>query len=191
MRWPLRYQILFPFALVLLGTIAAVSALNAVLAAGRTHRQIEEQLQGVAATLADSTFPLTDLVLRQVHGLSGAEFLFTDLSGNILASSSQFHLSLSAKPAVVENSHQLRLGPPVEIGGERYFEMTLAMKGRGQQEPGQLHILYPEGFWQEARSEAICAAAGGRRHRARGHRAGGPGDFESIDCDPLSNSARR
>ena len=81
MRWPLRYQILIPFALVLLGTIAAVTALNAVLAAGRAQRQIEDKLQGIAATLADSAFPLNDLVLRKMRGLSGAEFVFTDLNG--------------------------------------------------------------------------------------------------------------
>ena len=157
MRWPLRYQILIPFTLVLLGTIAAVSACNAVLAARRAHRQIEEQLQGIAATLADSTsnFPLNDWVLRQVHGLSGAEFVFTNLAGNVLAASSQLPYRADNPSAVVENSQQLRLGPPVEIGGQRFFEMTLAMKGRGQQPPGRLHILYPEGVWQEARRDAI------------------------------------
>src|SRR4029078_9091120 len=91
MRCRLRYQMLIPFTLVLLGTIAAVSACNAVLASRRAHRQIEEQLQGIAARLAasTSTFPLNDWVLRQVHGLSGAEFVFTNLAGNVLAASSQ------------------------------------------------------------------------------------------------------
>ncbi len=153
MRWPLRYQILVPFAVLLLGVICAVSALNAWLATQRTKNQIEEQLQGIAATLADSSFPLTDMVLRQMHGLSGAEFLLTDVNGRALATSGLALLTVGASPAV-EDSQQLRLGPPVTVGDQRYFEMVLAIRGRGQQPAGRLHILYPEKFWLEARSEA-------------------------------------
>ena len=155
MRWPLRYQILIPFALVLLGTIAAVTALNAVLAAGRAQRQIEDKLQGIAATLADSAFPLNDLVLRKMRGLSGAEFVFTDLNGRVLAASTDFQMPQRQNPAVAEKWQQLRLGPPVEFSGQRFFEMVLAIRDPRQQEPGRLHILYPEGSWHEARSEAI------------------------------------
>ena len=50
MRWPLRNQILVPFVLLLLGVICTVSALNAWLATQRTKNQIEEQLQGIAAS---------------------------------------------------------------------------------------------------------------------------------------------
>ena len=155
MRWPLRYQILIPFALVLLGTIAAVTALNAVLAAGRAQRQIEDKLQGIAATLADSAFPLNDLVLRKMRGLSGAEFVFTDLNGRVLAASTDLQMPQRQNPAVAEQWQQLRLGPPVELNGQRFFEMVLAIRDPRQQEPGRLHILYPEGSWHEARSEAI------------------------------------
>ena len=45
MRWPLRYQILFPFGGVMLAVVLGVSLLDAVLAARRTQRQIEHQLQ--------------------------------------------------------------------------------------------------------------------------------------------------
>ena len=154
MRSPLRYQILIPFALVLLGVIGAISALNAVLATQRAKGQIEEQLQGIAATLADSSFPLTDMVLRQMHGLSGAEFVFTDAVGRSLATSSGLDLPAGDNATAVQQWQQLRLGPPVEIAGRRFFEMALAIPSRGQQPGGRLHILYPEKFWLEARSEA-------------------------------------
>ena len=71
MRWPLRYQILFPFAGVMLAVVLGVSLLDAVLAARRTQRQIERQLHDVAQTLLDANFPLTDAVLKQTGGLSG------------------------------------------------------------------------------------------------------------------------
>jgi signal transduction histidine kinase len=154
MRWPLRYQILIPFALALLGVICAVSALNAWLATQRSKNQIEQQLQGIAATLADSSFPLTDTVLRQMHGLSGAEFVLTDPQGHSLATSSGLELSAGETPQVVEDWQQLRLGPPVTFGSSRFFEMVLAIHGRGQQPAGRLHILYPEKYWLDARSEA-------------------------------------
>ncbi|HTQ39803.1 MAG TPA: HAMP domain-containing sensor histidine kinase [Pirellulales bacterium] len=154
MRWPLRYQILIPFALVLLGVVCAVSALNAWLATQRAKNQIEEQLQGVAATLADSSFPLTDMVLRQMHGLSGADFVFTNPTGRVLAASKALELPSGESSVAADNWQQLRLGPPVEIGGQDYFQMLLSMPGRGQQPKGQLHIFYPVRFWHEARSEA-------------------------------------
>ena len=78
MRWPLRYQILLPFTLVLLAAIVTVSVLNAVVATRRSREQIEEQLRGIAATRAESNFPLTDAVLRQMRGLSGAEFVLVN-----------------------------------------------------------------------------------------------------------------
>jgi signal transduction histidine kinase len=154
MRWPLRYQILLPFALTILGAIAAVSILSAVLATQRAHRQIEEQLQGIAATLADSSFPLTDVVLRQMHGLSGSEFVFWSEDGQVIATRADLQTPLLPAPTVTSDSRQLRLGPPITIGSERYYEMALAVKGRGGQQSGRLHILYPERFWKAERSAA-------------------------------------
>src|SRR5579871_312231 len=136
MRWPLRNQILVPFALVLLGVICTMSVLNAWLATQRAKNQIEEQLQGIAATLGDSSFPLTDMVLRQMHGLSGADFVLTDPQGKVSAASAELELPVDESRIVAKDWHQLRLGPPVEISGQRYFEMQLAMPERGAQGPG-------------------------------------------------------
>jgi signal transduction histidine kinase len=154
MRWPLRYQILIPFAAVLVLAIVAVSVLSAMLATQRAERQIEGQLQGIAATLADSTFPLTDVVLRQMHGLSGADFVFVDEGEQIVATNRSMPLPVKQSSPTIADSHQLRLGPPVEIRGERFFQMSLDIRGRGLQGPGRLHIFYPESSWQEARTQA-------------------------------------
>ncbi|HEY2883278.1 MAG TPA: HAMP domain-containing sensor histidine kinase [Pirellulales bacterium] len=154
MRWPLRYQILLPFTLVLLGAIVAVSVVSAVLATQRAGRQIEELLQSIAQTLSEPRFPLTDAVLRQMHGLSGAEFVLTDQQGRVLASSGEGQLPENDRQPVVQRWEQLHLGPPVQIGNQAYFEMVLAMNERGTQRPGQLHLLYPERNWQEERHDA-------------------------------------
>ena len=63
MRWPLRNQIMLPMVGVILASLVAVSVLNAFLSVRRTHLRIERELNEVATTLADATFPLTDGVL--------------------------------------------------------------------------------------------------------------------------------
>ena len=101
MRWPLRYQILFPFAGVMLGVVLGVSLLDALLAARRTQRQIEHKLSEVARTLQEANFPLTDAVLKQTRGLSGAEFLLVGPRGNLQATSLD-NVDLRAIPATPE-----------------------------------------------------------------------------------------
>lgn len=153
MRQPLRYQILIPFTVVLVVAIVAVSVISAVLATQRAGRQIETQLRGIAKTLADAWYPLTDAVLQQTHGLSGAEFVCVDDRGRIVASNRPIELPADDALSPATDPAQLKLGPPVEIGGKRFFQMSLA-RGRELQEPGRLHVFYPEQSWQEARNEA-------------------------------------
>ncbi len=153
MRWPLRYQILFPFAGVMLAVVVGVSLLDAYLAARRTQRQIEQQLQGVAQTLLEANFPLTEAVLKQTRGLSGAEFLLTDQQGRLLAASLE-GADASAIPSG-PTSNRFRLGDPIALAGESYFHAAIAVRPRGTQtDPMRLHILYPQRFLREARWQA-------------------------------------
>jgi signal transduction histidine kinase len=153
MRFPLRYQILLPFALVLAGAIIAVSVTSAVLATHRAESQIEGQLQSIAATLAESSFPLTEPVLRQMHGLSQADFVFQGQESRTVANRP---LELPPQSSAVPADHwrQLRLGPSVTVGDEHFFEMVLSLPARGTRSEGRLFILYPERSWEVARNEA-------------------------------------
>lgn len=161
MRWPLRYQILAPFAAVMLIAIAGVSVLDAFLAARWTEQHIQIQLREVASTLLGSTFPLTQRVLRQTRGLSGADFVLTDGGGRLLASSlPTADLRLPAGTAATAEA--FRLGPVVEVAGQSYFHAVVALRDRGDTAAGQpaatagrLHILYPEQILREARWQAI------------------------------------
>ena len=69
MRWSIRYQLLFPPLILLIG-VAGISSWAAIASADRTRRQIEKQMQDVAHTLNESKFPLTEHVLEQMKGLS-------------------------------------------------------------------------------------------------------------------------
>ncbi len=154
MRWPLRYQIMVPFAGAMLAVVLGVSLLDAFLAARRTQHQIEQQLDQVAHTLLESNFPLTDAVLRQTRGLSGAEFLLIDRQGKLWASSLDGVESASVPPTASEND-QLRLGDPIEFSGQRYLHTAIGIGPRPPQtEPTLLHILYPERQLREARWQA-------------------------------------
>lgn len=126
MRRPLRYQILVPFAAVMLISLAGVSLLDAYLAARWTEQHIQAQLREMAETLLDSTFPLTDRVLHQTHGLSGADFVLTDADGRLLAASLPFG-SLRLPKGKVAAGETFHLGPVEDIAGERYFHSVVAM----------------------------------------------------------------
>ncbi len=154
MRWPLRYQILFPFGGVMLAVVLGVSLLDAVLAARRTQRQIEHQLNEVAQTLLDATFPLTDAVLKQTRGLSGAEFLLTDQQGNLRAASLT-DIDLGRIPRTANAGREFRLGDPIALAGGEFFHTAIPIRERGTNpEPLLLHILYPQSYLREARWQA-------------------------------------
>jgi signal transduction histidine kinase len=154
MRWPLRYQILIPFAGVMLGVVLGVSLLDAVLAARRTQRRIEQQLSEVARTLQEANFPLTDAVLKQTRGLSGAEFVVVDARGKVQAASLAA-VDAGAIPRGAGGRGPFRLGEPIDVGGQRYLHTAIRLAPRGgMSEAMLLHILYPQSFLREARFEA-------------------------------------
>src|SRR5215471_498967 len=74
MRWPIRYQLLAPLLMLLLGVVG-ISTWTAVASADRAWQQLETQLRSIADTLSEPTFPLNQTVLNKVKGLSGAEYL--------------------------------------------------------------------------------------------------------------------
>ncbi len=154
-RWPLRLQILVPHAVLMIAVLIAVSLLNAVLATRLSQRQIEQQLQGIANTLAQSNFPLSDAVLRQVSGLSGAEFILTDAEGNVLATGSPRAAKLGRKLGPSLPQPHLQWDAPLRLGSARFFHMALDMRQRiTLSQPHVLHILYPEAGLREAKRQA-------------------------------------
>src|SRR5439155_10479078 len=119
MRLSLRYRLLLPLALLLLGD-AAATAWAAQIAARSAERRLASQQWAVARTLTEprSTFRLTERVLQQMKGLSGAEFLLVRPSG---PAESTFPDPKPAPPAHVptaiqpDDEAEHELGPPVEV----------------------------------------------------------------------------
>jgi signal transduction histidine kinase len=81
-----------------------------------------------------------------MRDLSRAELVLADASGWALASSftSAPRLPATAMSAATDGD-RLALGPPLELGGRRYFHTATALSGRpGQGDAEMLHILFPE-----------------------------------------------
>ncbi|NOY43156.1 MAG: HAMP domain-containing histidine kinase [Planctomycetes bacterium] len=160
MRWPLRNQIMVPMIGVMLPALVGVSALNAYLSGHKVKQQIERQLQGVTSTLSESNFPLTSGVLQQMRGLTGAEFVLADESGQLLASIAEAGALSFANSAFLQTQPQqaekLTLGKPIHVGGQWYFHAAVQLQRHNALEQTvQLHILYPEQSYREVWRQAV------------------------------------
>jgi len=139
----------------MLGTLVGVSLLNAYLSARKAKTQIHDQLRDVARTLSQASFPLTDAVLRQTRGLSGAEFAVADRSGRVV-SSSRKGLAPPRLPRPEQPVKQLELGQIVRVGKEPYFHTVVDLPRQSNvANPALLHVFYPEDSYRAALWNAI------------------------------------
>ena len=86
MRRPIQIQLLVPTLSVVVLAIVLASGASGYFGAMRQRQSQEESLRRVVATLTEGRFPLTESVLQQMSGLSGAEFVFLDTNQKVLAS---------------------------------------------------------------------------------------------------------
>lgn len=155
MRWPLRNQLLWPFAGVMAVTLVIVSGVNAWLATRRAEEQIQTQLLNIGETLKRPRFPLTESVLRQAKSLSGADLVVTDGQKKVTASSTP-----SVEPGQVLNApldarEHTGLGTPLQIQGERFFHRALETSAQNGNQTLTLHVLYPERSYRESLRQAM------------------------------------
>ena len=145
---------MMPLLLVAVASLAAISAYYARRATIDTRNRVEQQLQGVAAVLGGSGFPLTDAVLHDMSHLAGAEFLLVDSRGRRVASSHGAEFTsletLDASP-VAEQADDVALGPIVTLDGVQYYQSSLRIADRrGGSSSQVLHMLFPQGDYNVA-----------------------------------------
>lgn len=156
MRWPLRLQILVPFAGLIVAAILGLTALNAYVAATRAQRQIELQLRQVAGTLAPGNFPLSDRVLLQLHGLSGAHIVASNEAGEVLSSSIPITPGEWTNPEAAPDPAQPELAGPIDVDGRPVFYLAMRMAPRmAGDEATILSILYPVESYRAAVWSAV------------------------------------
>lgn len=158
MRLSLRYRLLLPLALLLLGD-AAATAWAAQLAARNAERRLAEQQWAIVHTLDEprSTFPLTKPILEQMRGFSGAEFMFVPASGRDREPQSTFAGAVPPPdvPRATFASDELHLGSPVQIAGQEYRCLRVSLREQTPSRRGDLYIFYPESLRQSAVEDAV------------------------------------
>ena len=162
MRWTLRNQIVWPMAAVMLITVLAVSVTTALLAGFRAKSELKRQFRDVARTVSDARFPLTEPVLLQMRGLSGAEFVLMDATGRSLARTIALPSGFdphSVSETTSADNVSLDHGVPLETG--RYFHAIVRVMPRDvSAEVHALHIFYPEENYQRAWHDAVLPPLG-------------------------------
>lgn len=158
MRVPLHLQVFLPFAGLLAVTITAVSLAGVWQAVRTADEGMRQHVRDAADVLVAADFPLTDAVLRQTHGLSGAEFVGVDEAGMIRASSlpptaDYGPLRNLAALGGDEASGESRL---VTLDGVEYGHQIVSRTGRLRRDDiAFLHILYPQDLRRRLLRRAI------------------------------------
>jgi signal transduction histidine kinase len=162
MRRPIQIQLLLPTLSVVVLAIVLASAASAYLGAVRAKRVQQEHLRSVVETLRETKFPLSEPVLRQMSGLSGAEFIFLDGENRI-----------RARTLAVDDEGRRRLDrlargeeptapgvqPEIELGGRTYMVERVPVVGRPPVDTaGSLVVLYSEDLWSAAVRQAAWTA---------------------------------
>jgi signal transduction histidine kinase len=148
MRWPIQFQLLLPTLSVVVLAIVLASGVSAYFGGQRARQAQEESLQRVVATLAEAKFPLSEPVLRQMSGLSGAEFVLLDQRNTLQASTlrlSAEDLELLQQIRNEEPAGELTTRPTTSLGGRIYLSQRAPVSAHDPLSPaGSLVVLYPE-----------------------------------------------
>ncbi|MBI2803780.1 MAG: HAMP domain-containing histidine kinase [Planctomycetes bacterium] len=160
MRFSIRYQLLVPLLALMLGLVGA-STWSAYSSGQRARRQIETQIDDIATTVNEVSFPLTAQTLHLMKGLSGADFLLCDEKrvpirdddGKIITTLTE---SPDALPSPSRSPAQ-HFDTPVRVGEQSF--LCGGMPLQHSPRPGViLYIFYPESLWQEAAWQALRPA---------------------------------
>jgi signal transduction histidine kinase len=168
MRRPIQIQLLVPTLSVVVLAIALASGASGYFGAMRQRQSQEESMQRVVSSLTKSPFPLNATLLKQVSGLSGADFAFLDTKNAVLARTLSLtpedEQRLADLPGGKEPGESQRgeMGaqPSLELSNGVYLaQRTAIVVGRGPAgESGSLVVLYSQERWSKAMWQAAYPA---------------------------------
>lgn len=155
MRCSIRYQLLVPILVVMLGAggIGTWVAVEVVRASVRS--QVEERIGAVARAVGD--VPINTEILEKMRGLSGAHFVYRSPEGRVWATSGLEVEAWRLPPPenLGDDWRSLQLGPPVQIGGETYLYSSVRVQAPGRSGGDVLYIFYPESRLREAQWASV------------------------------------
>ncbi|MEK6234470.1 MAG: HAMP domain-containing histidine kinase [Planctomycetales bacterium] len=160
MRLPIQQQLLLPFLLLVIAAIVSSSVYTAYSNADWARRLQEEDFQRLAETLARPGFPLTEGVLRQMKGLSGAEFVLLNRNGRVETTTypTQPARLRDLVAAMADDSPQeLQANHAAVLADKTYLcgRIPVQRGASRSSEAAALLVLYPEDRWRNARWKAI------------------------------------
>ncbi len=153
MRFGTRAQFFVPFVAVLAVMVLVIGVIIWETIRSESG-ELHSRLNDMVATIDRAHFPLTDAVLNQMKGLTGAEFC----------------LFLPQQPAIstmanIPNEHVVEqvassrrgdeLGQPIDVNGTEYFVRIHHRSAGARNQEGALLILYPVSRWNESVSAAV------------------------------------
>ena len=162
MRWPIQVQLLLPMLTVVVMAIVLAVGVDAYLNGIHVRAAQDENLRRVVATLSEAKFPLTEPVLRQMSGLSGAEFVL--LQGGEASQAATLRLDKDDMASIAglareKRTDGIRSDRTIQIGGRIYLSQNVPIIARDPaSQSGSLIVLYPEGRWWSAMLQAAYPA---------------------------------
>jgi signal transduction histidine kinase len=155
MRWSIRTQFVVPLLLLLAGLVG-ISTWTAEEAAKRARERIAAQVGGIVRTLSDARFPLNQHVLDQMKGLSGADYLLIEPSGQRVATFREpvNENELPAAAPITTNLDQLG-GDLMMVDQKAYLARGVLLRPPHMNAGARLYILYPESLRDEEVRQAV------------------------------------
>lgn len=151
MRWPIRIQLLVPMLAIVALAITLTTVTSVYLSVAGASRLQAGQLRRVVATTTEASFPLTQGVLQQMHGLSGGQFVLLDdnrkvIHGTITLADDDLRLlrTMDAEETVDSFSS----ASVVQLSDSTYYADIVPVRHRtGTGRPQLLLVLYPKDRW--------------------------------------------
>ena len=160
MRYPIRLQLMLATLLVAITAIVLSCAASIYLAVSVAAQNKADELRRIERTLAQTNYPLTDGVLRQMHGYSGAEFVLLDADRHVIRATLELdpedRTILESAP-VRQHIESLAEAPEVRLAGLAYFgHVVPAARDASPMQGQMLVVLYgKEQWWAVARQVAM------------------------------------
>lgn len=159
MRFPIRSQILIPTSIVMVAAVLGSFVVSVRLTQRSARSRIQERIDDVTRILEQARFPLTDRVLQQMAGLTGADFVLVDETGRVTGASDS---NLSSAEALSAKQTSNAFEEAVKIANNEYFHRVLPLSNSRHATSLQLHAFFPAGeyrrIWQQALVPTLIAA---------------------------------
>jgi len=156
-RWTIGKQILVPFLVLQVGFLTILAISTALISARQSERQVRNRLEDVLQELEESSYPLTETVLEQLHGLTGAHFVVVrdNLTIDVSTSAELRDELMSGSHRDLVESFDFNSSMFEKIPFEKESYLVGGVRRKFRVGEGYVFVLYPENNWAAIRNRMI------------------------------------